>query len=158
LPKTSRRSVDTERFGLEAVRRPEDEASGRQDAREELVGLLAGEHRDVEALRERFAVQAAEHRRRVLERAGGDAPRLEGEGERDVVEGRQHGEGPRLARALARRRQGIGLARLEQAGADLVLMPFTDAASEVVDRILGQAATQPVSKSAGYNVRCGCVI
>jgi len=50
------------------------------------------------------------------------------------------------------------VARLEQAGADLVLTPFTDAASEVVDRILGQAATQPVSKSAGYNVRCGCVI
>jgi Kef-type K+ transport system membrane component KefB len=36
------------------------------------------------------------------------------------------------------------VARLEQAGADLVLMPFVDAAREAVDRLLGQPATEPV--------------
>jgi len=34
------------------------------------------------------------------------------------------------------------VARLEQAGADLILMPFADAACEAVDRIMGQALPQ----------------
>ena len=32
--------------------------------------------------------------------------------------------------------------RLEQAGADLILLPFADAAREAVDRIMGQASPQ----------------
>lgn len=40
-------------------------------------------------------------------------------------------------------------ARLEQAGADLILVPFTDAAREAADRIMGQALPQQAEQAGG---------
>jgi Trk K+ transport system NAD-binding subunit len=40
-------------------------------------------------------------------------------------------------------------ARLEQGGADLILVPFADAAREAADRIMGQALPQQTEQAGG---------